>query len=177
MVCSDRWNEGLPPLEQCMSIKAALLLVVVLVQPMHAQQSDPVAIRRGSQVRVREWAGEPYDVTSVWADSIRAARVRGPALTVSRLDAPTFDVRHSFGKRRGYGAARGLAIGLLAGGAMGFMMGSDDSGMIKFSAADKALILGGLGGVVGTVAGAVFAPIRYSPWMPLTLSQGTARVK
>jgi hypothetical protein len=136
-----------------------------------------VAVRRGSQVRVREWAGEPYDVTRVWADSIRAARVRGPALTVSRADAATFDMRHSFGKRRGYGAVRGLAIGLLAGGAMGFMMGSDDTGMIMFSAADKALILGGLGGIVGTGVGAVFAPTRYSPWMPLTLSQGTARVK
>ncbi|MGQ0702045.1 MAG: hypothetical protein ACT4PM_02800 [Gemmatimonadales bacterium] len=162
---------------------AAVSLLVWGSSPAFAQRYAPFGV--GTEVRLRapRASGEsPRDLRGT------VEEVRGDTITIRRLnnelsrwvwtsDARTELLVHG-GKKSS--ADRGLAYGGLAGAAvgigLGIMLGDDPPGTwLRFTAGEKALLLGGglgaTGGFIGLVIGALS---RRDIWIP---ARGPVKVR
>lgn len=86
---------------------------------------------------------------------------------------PSLAIRHGGKLTRGTNALIGLAVGAIAGGAIGFASGDDECGpgmfgcLFTFTAEQKAGMGAATGGLLGVLIGAVAVPAaRWVPWRP-----------
>jgi hypothetical protein len=147
-------------------MRVPLLLVVVVAG----------CTNRKTIMEAHELAGSEVEVSGRYGQKVSAVGVAGPggvtfvdkasggvvpAEEIYRID----DTSHALGAVQGLGI--GAGIGAVLGAVLGYSAGDDDVGddgshggdLFELSAGDKAaiggILLGGLGGLVGLVAGAM----------------------
>ena len=170
-----------------MSIHSVVLLVATAMvtlgeaalRPLGAQ--TPVTLQPGMRVRIRApsssesllgertWVGS---VLSVRSDTLLLQVTKGGDSVVvlvpkiARLEISSGRSAHTL-----KGAGIGLLAGASAGAFLGLLSGDDRSGLLSFTAGEKAVVFGLVFGVLGVPFGALIGSIRTDHWEEIPLGR------
>lgn len=154
-------------------VLTALLLVGLCCasSSVLAQRVGDATLQRNSHIRFTRDTARELTVLSIYGDSIFAkTKISEPGVVILRAqDVSSLQVRERIGKHTARGALIGLGIGAAVGAILGFGLGDDEEGLVRFSAGFKAGAFGLVGGVGGSVVGALSAPPRYGQWVQAQL--------
>jgi len=164
------------------------MIALLILSPLAAAEE-----RRGAEILITEKDGTQVsgELVAVKRDSLlllTAGPTAGMDLTVALKDIQ--QVRIVKKSKVGKGLLYGLIIGGGGGAAAGFLSGDDPDGFVSFSASDKAalfgIFFGGLGLVIGGIAGGLSGadevlsvgeiPESGLPWIQAQLAE-SARLK
>lgn len=175
--------------------RPTLLLFALSAAPLAAQEPAPAApppasaprlagpvIQPGDRVRLHPREAGARPTVGRWLGTmggearLEVVHESGSVDTsVVALESVTMLERSTGQARRtGTGMVTGAVLGLIVGGAAGFVQGDDETGFFQLSAGQKAMVGGVLGGGLGLVVGGIIGattvsdrwevvPLRASP--------------
>jgi hypothetical protein len=179
--------------------RPALILLALAAAPLAAQEPIPAVppsaprlagpvIQRGDRVRLHPRSPGTRPTVGRWLGTtdgkvqLEVVDEAGQADT-SLVALETLGLlERSTGRRSRSGAGMGIgaAIGLIAGGVIGFALGDDEAGFFQLTAGEKAVLGGGGGAVLGLVVGGIVGATKVSdrwevvPLRPSTVGTGPA---
>jgi hypothetical protein len=159
------------------TIRVLALCTFLSPLALPAQSNQPL-VKPGDVVRlVSSPDAERLTVEQVTTDSLflRHLTPAGDLVAVALKSLTTLEVRRQ-GSRQG-GALGGAllvgGIGAAAGVLFGFSQGDDPQGIFSFTKEEKAMILGGVGGLAGAAIGAIVGSSQSAErWEPVALHGG-----
>jgi hypothetical protein len=149
-----------------------LLVIGLALMPSPVRAQPAPAVGPGSLVAV--WTGaNPAPVIG----KVVSRDTTSLTLALRGLDAPTVIPQHTvtridIGRRKGraHGALAGAAVGILTGVIVGVLAGDDESGLVRFTRQDKAMITSIITAPLGALVGLGIG--SGTRWTTTTLAPG-----
>ncbi len=161
-------------------MRRATLVILGLVGslPFCLAAQAPVSLGPGQRVRLQTASSSAWVIGTILAvdtDSLhlQLSDTTGQ-LSVKRGAITRLEISGGMKSSAGSGARTGLLIGAAVGALAGVASGDDQSGFIRFTAGDKALMLGVTGGGIGALLGFIAGSSVHERWDRVPL--GAARL-
>jgi len=152
----------------------ATLAIIWLVGclPLCLAAQVPGSLGPGERIRLQTESSSSWVIGTILAVDSDAVRLLLSETTrqveVKRRAIARLEISHSVNSNAGSRVLKGFFIGAAVGAVVGVASGDDPHGFVRFTAGDKAVILGGAGGVLGALLG-LLSDSSHERWDPLSL--------
>jgi hypothetical protein len=165
------------PLESFVHRATLVIIGLVGCLPLCLAAQVPGSLGPGERIRLQTESSSSWVIGTILAVDSDAVHLLLNETTrqveVKRMAITRLEISHGVNSNAGSRVLKGFFIGAAVGALVGVASGDDPNGFVRFTAGDKAVILGGTGGGLGALLG-LLSDSSHERWDPLSL--GAARV-